>query len=260
MFELAWSHSQVALRQLNIRTEDTGLFNQLASALLFPSAEMRGDLSNLLQNRLGQASLWRHAISGDLPILLVRIGNNDQLDLITTVIQAHQYWRQKGLTIDLIIMNSDQGGYQQNLYNQLTTLIPAGEERQQVDKPGGIFIRKSESFSAEDLRLLLSVAAVVLEGRDGSLADQLSALLKPLRMPPAYPFIASSKTPEPAAVHFSPDGLQFFNGSGGFSADGSEYQIILSGQQQTWLTASQAALSLKVARPIAGMKTRMNIA
>ncbi len=233
VFELAWSHSQVALRQLNIRTEDTGLFNQLASALLFPCAGMRGDLNNLMQNRLGQESLWRHAISGDLPILLVRIGNNDQLDLVTTVIQAHQYWRQKGLTIDLVIMNSDQGGYQQNLYNQLTTLIPAGEERQQVDKPGGIFIRKSESFSAEDLRLLLSVAAVVLEGRDGSLADQLSVLLKPPRTLPAYPFTATRPTPEPAAVHFAPGGLQFFNGYGGFSADGREYHIILSGQQQT---------------------------
>ncbi|HBP95299.1 MAG TPA: hypothetical protein DD679_06585, partial [Pantoea agglomerans] len=75
VFELAWSHSQVALRQLNIRTEDTSLFNQLASAVLFSSAEMRGESDALMQNRLGQESLWRHAISGDLPILLVRIEN-----------------------------------------------------------------------------------------------------------------------------------------------------------------------------------------
>ncbi|NEG79524.1 GH36-type glycosyl hydrolase domain-containing protein [Pantoea agglomerans] len=233
VFELAWSHSQVALRQLNIRTEDTSLFNQLASAVLFSSAEMRGESDALMQNRLGQESLWRHAISGDLPILLVRIENINQLDLVTTLIQAHQYWRQKGLTVDLLILNSDQGGYQQNLFNQLTTLIPAGDERQQADKPGGIFIRKSESFSADDLQLLLSVAAVVLEGRNGSLADQLSTLLKPVRTPPAFAFPSVSKTPPPAAVTFSPERLQFFNGTGGFNENGSEYHIILSGQQQT---------------------------
>ncbi len=83
------------------------------------------------------------------------------------------------------------------------------------------------------MQLLLSVAAVVLEGRNGSLADQLSTLLKPVRTPPAFAFPSVSKTPPPAAVTFSPERLQFFNGTGGFNEDGSEYHIILSGQQQT---------------------------
>ncbi|WP_034948483.1 GH36-type glycosyl hydrolase domain-containing protein, partial [Erwinia oleae] len=233
VFELAWSYSQVALRQLNIEAEDASLFNRLASAVLFPCPEMRGEMKNLLHNRLGQDALWRHSLSGDLPIVLVRINNNSQLELVTSLIQAHQYWRQKGLTVDLVIMNGDQGGYQQSLHNQILGLIASGEERLQADKPGGIFIRKSENFSPDDLQLLLSVAVVVLEGQNGSLLDQLSVVLKPARIFPAAQFLPASEKLKPPVTLPAADALRFFNGTGGFSEDGSEYHILLPEGHQT---------------------------
>ncbi|WP_336777467.1 GH36-type glycosyl hydrolase domain-containing protein [Pantoea sp. USHLN256] len=233
VFEMAASHSQVALRQLNIAAEDASLYNQLASAVIFASPEMRGDSQRLLQNRLGQTALWRHSLSGDLPIVLVRIENGTQLSLVSNLIKAHQYWRQKGLTVDLVILNGEQGGYQQLLQNQLVKMIASGDVQQLTDKPGGIFIRQSDHLVFEDITLLLSVAAVVLEGRHGSLADQLTVLLKPQPTPPSAHFLpAKHAAPAPVSLTL-PDTLQLFNGTGGYNADGSEYHILLPEEHQT---------------------------
>jgi cellobiose phosphorylase len=233
VFEMAASHSQIALRQLNIAAEDASLYNQLASAVIFTSPEMRGDSKRLQQNRLGQAALWRHSLSGDLPIVLVRIENGTQLSLVSNLIKAHQYWRKKGLTADLVILNGEQGGYQQLLQNQLIKMISSGEVQLLADKPGGIFIRQSDHFTAEDITLLLSVSAVVLEGRNGSLADQLRVLLKPQLTPPSARFVPHKHpTPEPVSLAL-PEALQLFNGTGGYNADGSEYHILLPEHHQT---------------------------
>jgi cellobiose phosphorylase len=231
VFEMVWSHSQVALRQLNIRAEDASLFNTLASAIIFPCAQMRGESKTIQQNRRGQAALWGHSLSGDLPIVLMTLDDAAQLPMLEALIQAHNYWRHKGLHVDLVILNNDRGGYQQALHNQVSGLIASGEEYALADKPGGIFIRKGENFNAEDYQLLQAIAVLVLDGKNGQLAEQTEILLKPgKRLLPA-PF-----TPEqlPAsAVVYATEQLQFFNGSGGFTPEGEEYHIILNAGQTT---------------------------
>lgn len=227
VFEMAWSQSQVALRQLNIHAEEASLFNTLASAVLFPCAEMRGDSKAIMHNRLGQSALWGHSISGDLPIVLLTIDLAEQLDLVAILIQAHAWLRHKGLSIDLVIINNDRGGYQQALHNQIMRFIDSGAELKLADRPGGIFVRKGENFTAEDRLLLISMAVVVIDGKRGSLANQLKVLSKPGRPPLAALF--SGVMPRLTLFASSPPvaPLQFFNGTGGFNQDGSEYQIVL---------------------------------
>lgn len=231
VFEMAWSHSQVALRQLNIDAEDASLYNQLASAVIFPCPDMRADVKTLQQNRLGQSALWHHALSGDYPIVVVRIDNEVQLNLLQHVIKAQQYWRHKGLIADLMIINGEQGGYQQVLQNQLVKIVATGESLAHKDKPGGIFIRQQEHLTPEDITLLFSVAVVVLEGAHGNFADQLNVLLKPHVAPPLLQPTHSSFLTAP--VHLSPGRLQFFNGTGGYNIEGNEYHILLKEDQQT---------------------------
>lgn len=232
VFEMVWSHSQVALRQLNIRTEDASLFNSLASAIIFPCAEMRGESKNILQNRRGQAALWGHSLSGDLPIVLLTVDDAAQLPVVEALIQAHNYWRHKGLHVDLVILNNDFGGYQQALHNQILSLIAAGEEFALADKPGGIFVRKEENFNAEDNQLLQAIAVLVLEGKRGTLAEQTEALLKPGHHLLAATFVATHQPAMPDTV-YATDHLQFFNGSGGFTPAGDEYQIVLTAGKST---------------------------
>ena len=60
-----------------------------------------------MRNRRGQSGLWGYAISGDLPIVLLQISKAASIDLVRQLVQAHAYWRLKGLAVDLVIWNED---------------------------------------------------------------------------------------------------------------------------------------------------------
>lgn len=102
---------------------------------------------------------------------------------MTTLIQAHRYWRQKGLDVDLVILNNSPGGYQQGLQNQIMELIYAGSEASLLDKTGGLFVRNGEHLSAEDKLLLMSVACLYLDDRAGSINEQLNQRIHTLKSP-----------------------------------------------------------------------------
>jgi cyclic beta-1,2-glucan synthetase len=92
---------------------------------------------------------------------------------VRQLIQAHAYWRLKGLVVDLVIWNEDRAGYRQALQDQILGLVAVGLETQVIDRPGGIFIRSAEQISEEDRILFQTVARVILSDSRGTLAEQL---------------------------------------------------------------------------------------
>ncbi len=232
VFELAWTHSQVVLRQLNTTEADAQLYGRLAGSILYANASLRAEASVLSKNRRGQSGLWGYAISGDLPIVLLQIGDPSNIDLVRQLVQAHAYWRLKGLVVDLVIWNEDHAGYRQVLHDQIMGLISAGVEANVMDRPGGIFVRTAEQMSVEDRLLQQSVARVILTDRRGTLAEQLARVASPA--PPAYRFKPTrTHRPEPEATVEARTDLLFYNGLGGFSSDGREYVITTTEAQVT---------------------------
>ncbi|HEV3023286.1 MAG TPA: glucoamylase family protein [Pirellulales bacterium] len=232
VFELAWTHSHILLRQLNATEADAQAYGRLAGSVVYTSALRRAKPSDLTRNRRGQSGLWGYGISGDLPIVLVRIRDRMKIDLVRQAVQAHAYWRMKGVGVDLVIWNEDDSVYRQTLQDTIMDLIAASPEATLVDKPAGIFVRRGEQMSEEDRTLLLTVARVVLLDDAGSLGEQIERrgrgevsipVLKPLR-----------RRSEPASAAEVPQrDLAFFNGLGGFSRDGREYVILLGPAQNT---------------------------
>ena len=226
VFDLAWIHNQVVLRQFNASQADAQLYERLASSILYPHAALRADASILRQNRRGQSGLWGHAVSGDVPIVLVRIADPANIELVRQMVQAHAYWRLKGVTVDLVIWNEDHAGYRQQLHDQIMGLIAAGVEAQVIDHPGGIFIRPADQISSEDRILFQTVACAILNDSLGTLAEQLNR--RGLREKPIARLRATREhRPEPPEVAevAARDDLLFFNGLGGFTPDGHEYII-----------------------------------
>jgi len=230
-FEMAWFQNQEVLRHLNASEADAQVYGRLASSVIYGNALRRAAPGVIARNHLGQSGLWRFAVSGDLPIVLVRIGNLDRIDLVKQVLQAHAYWRVKGLASDLVILNEDFSGYRAALQDQIMGLINAGPEAQVVDKPGGVFVRRAEELSEEDRVLFQTVARVVLTDSAETLVEQvqrrvsaerLPGHLQPLLQPadePVYPLSVRERI--------------FCNGPGGFTPDGREYVVTLEPGQST---------------------------
>lgn len=231
VLELAWTHSQVILHQINAVESDAQLYARLAGSIIFSNQLLRADPSVIIKNRRGQSGLWSYAISGDIPIVLVQIEDIANIDLVKQMVQAHAYWRQKGLIVDLVIWNDDYGGYRQVLHNQIQGLITPGIGTELRDQSGGIFIRSAEQISNEDRILFLTVAHVVISDRYGTLEEQLNRRTK---IKTAIPYFSPSKFyPSVYTEVFPRNNLQFFNGLGGFTADGKEYIITTTPTSKT---------------------------
>jgi cyclic beta-1,2-glucan synthetase len=233
VFDLAWSHSQVVLRQINATEADAQLYGRLASSVLYANSALRAYAGLISRNRRGQSGLWGYAISGDVPIVLVQISDQANIELIRQLVQAHAYWRLKGLAVDLVIWNEDHSGYRQLLHDQIMGLIAAGIETNVTDRPGGIFVRPGDQIAEEDRILLQAVARAIISDTRGPLPDQISRH-SPVEV--AAPLLTATRTNRaelpPVAALPRPD-LVFFNGLGGFTPDGREYVITTAHGQVT---------------------------
>ena len=226
VLDLAWTHAQVLGFQLDVQASERQLFAQLASAALFIRADTRVGAAAADGAAVGQSVLWRHGISGDLPIVVARLSAESELPLAHQAIQMHRYWRWHGVAADLLFWLDGGAGYRQDLRDRVMALVTSAGDMQ-IDRHGGVFVRQGTQLEADDRAALLANACLVLDGRHGDLAHQLRARTAPALVG-SRKALALTPTRESSSHHLSrPDGLQAFNGTGGWSADGGEYHIWL---------------------------------
>lgn len=224
-FQLAWNRSQIELRHLHISAAEAASFQAFAGQVLYtpPLKEERKD--RITANVKGQSGLWAHGVSGDRPIILVRIENRANMKFIAKLLIGHEYLRRMGLLFDMVILNESAGGYQQDLQEALRSAVEHGIDRHGAGH-GGVFIINANQLPDEDKTLLLAAARIVLRAGGPSLKAQIK-LPRPDKVLPA-PLVATASlnrfgnSPPEDVRH-----LMFFNGWGGFSPDGREYRIVL---------------------------------
>ena len=231
---LAWTQAQVELRHLGIDSAEAALFHRLAGYLLYADASMRPPSDTIRSGGGPPAGLWAQSISGDFPILLLRIDAVEDIAIAHQLLKAHEYWRMKGLAADLVILNERAMSYIQDLQNALETQVRMSQSPPQPGAHrvrGSAFVLRADLISEQTRTLLSAAARVVLVARRGDLADQLD---RARRLAVAIPRTTRRvpKPEVPVAVPAAHD-LEFFNGLGGFGAQGREYVTILGPGQST---------------------------
>ena len=232
-FALAFTHAQSTLRHLGISSDDAQLYERLASRVLYTDASLRAGPEVLGRNVLGQPGLWAQGISGDLPILLVRVASGDDSPLVLQVLQAQEYWRLKGLSADLVIMNEHPVSYVDDIHVQLAALLDTGPWGAWKHRAGGVFLLRADRMNEDERRLLASVARVILDGTRGDLSSQLDLPYPEPHWRREHVAEPARRTSAPDAVAIETPALTFANGTGGFADGGREYAIVLDGDQET---------------------------
>ena len=234
--ELSWNYAQLELRHLRVEADEVQLFQKLASRILYPHLQLRASQARLWSNRLGQSKLWTYGISGDLPMVVVTVRDLHEADLVRQAVIAHNFWRLRGLKVDLVILNEEEASYDRPIREQLNRILEAYAERSQIDRPGGVFLRNVEDIAREDLTLILCSARALLIAARGTFRQQLVSPLPATTYPPHLP--PKRKVPEALSKPLPFLELSHFNGLGGFSQDGRTYSIYLDREQctpQPWI-------------------------
>lgn len=234
-FELSWTHSQVLLRQINATEADAQLYGKLAASIIYANPNLRADSTTINNNFRGQSGLWSHSVSGDLPIILLKVDNPDSIELVSQMIQAHAYWQLKGLAVDLVIWNEDHGSYRHELQDQILGMISSAAITTFThSNPGSVFVKSADQISSEDRILFESVARIIIRDSEGTLSEQINQHNAEKVLPPLLELKSiisqESETKQELAL---PNDLLFFNGTGGFTPNGDEYKIITDRKKGT---------------------------
>jgi len=230
---LAWTQAQVQLHHLRISQDEAHLFQRLANRLLYADPTLRAAPQVVAANRNSASSLWPYAISGDLPIALVRIELDEERDLVRQMLRAREYWLLKGIAADLVILNASGASYVQDFQESLEAMVRASQAAEEVPRKerGAVFLLRADLVPAHDQLLLSATSRLVLHSNRGTLAEQLVRL----EGPRPGPVPSRLRTPrEKVEVVSTPAlALEFFNGLGGFTKDGREYVTVLGEGQWT---------------------------
>ncbi|MDQ2665148.1 MAG: hypothetical protein M3Z05_03985 [Gemmatimonadota bacterium] len=159
----ARSEALLELNDQNIAPTDAAIFQQIAGALLFPSDDLRSSAHERASNRGGQQALWAHGISGDWPILLATVDNAAGFETLRQLLTAHQYWRTRGFTTDLVILDTTSASDESHFEDRLLTIVTSSAEGCDIDKPGGVFIRKRDAIGDDGVLMLRATARVTIE-------------------------------------------------------------------------------------------------
>jgi cyclic beta-1,2-glucan synthetase len=231
---LAWTQAQMQLHHLGISANDAHLYQRLANHVLYSDSTLRPS-SELLRRGIRKASLlWPHGISGDLPIVLLRVEQDDDLQLVRQLLRAHEYWRLKQLPVDLVILNERASSYVQDFQGSIDALVRMNQSLPRIsrgDVRGAVYVLRSDLVPGEVCDLLQASARAVLHGQRGTLAEQINRARdrRPGIAPPSR-HVPSAGMPEIALPR--PE-TEFFNGLGGFADGGREYVVAVDDGQRT---------------------------
>ncbi len=234
-FRLALARSRVETNYLDLDVSEIELYQNMISDILFISPVRRANQEMILMNHKGQSSLWRYGISGDLPIILAVLKSTGQVEILTEILKAHEYWRLMDLKADLVILCDEEYSYTLPLHQLISDIVLSSQTHDILNRAEDVFILDRNKIPEEDIHLLYAVSRIILTGDGGAMADQVaigqeSALPKPAIFKGQAIAYDMPETNAPE--------LLYYNGLGGFSPDGGEYVIRLGKGQNTpapWL-------------------------
>ena len=234
VFELAWTHSHILLRQLNATEADAQVYGRLAGSVIYASALRRAKASVLIRNRRGQSGLWGYGISGDLPIVLVRIRDRDAHRAgapgrpgSRLLAHARAQRRPGHLERGRLGLPPDAAGRDHGPRRRQPGSGAGGQAGRHLRAPRRADVGRGSDAAADGgargpcwTTPARCAEQVERRGR----ADVLIPAFKP-RAAPARAQLRLPRSPQ--------RDLAFFNGLGGFSRDGREYVTILGPGQTT---------------------------
>ena len=204
----------------------------LSSLLMEPTAAVRRCFESVGENRFGQPDLWRFGISGDLPILAVRVNEESEPDLLNLLVRGQQLWRHGGLQTDLVVLRTGMAGYEEPVRDLVLSILHETHAYGFLGRNGGVHFLSAGHMDHDSRRAVEAAAHVVLHEEDITLTATLNRVLEsrepPPRFEPPVPAVHDAIDPLPR-----PEGLAFDNGYGGFDTEAGTYVIHLEPGETT---------------------------
>ena len=228
VFDLSKARVEEEARYLGISGKDIVNYQKMLTLLLFQNPMKKMYIRQLPKKEYKQQELWKYGVSGDLPILLVKVKDNNDISLIKECLKAYEYFRIKNVYIDFIIINEEENTYEQYVKEAVEEEILNRNLAYLKNCYGGIFVLNKNEIEEEGLFEFVSNLWIKSEqgDLDTNLKDKEDEYLESIKN---IGFDKSQEKMLPQLTENLPkidmENLEYYNEYGGFTKDGLEYKM-----------------------------------
>lgn len=167
MFELAIGRSLIENRFLGFKGKEVVSYNKILAEVINGSSSLEKYEDKIIENRLKQSDLWKFGISGDLPMILVKINDVNDSFVIKKLVRATEYFYHKKIKIDLVILNGEENSYEQYVNEKIFEVIGTENANYLLNVNGGIHVLKEALMTRDEVNLIYSCSDMIIEAGDG---------------------------------------------------------------------------------------------
>ena len=229
--ELSKAKNEAQNRYLRIKGTQIRDYQKMMSYIVFYNPTKKLNLEKLPKDKYKQSELWKYGISGDLPIILVKIKDSNDAHVIKEVLKAYEFFRTKNLETELIILDEEKHSYENYVREDVENIIQNNQIAYLKNIRAGIFELSKNEISKEDLNLLNFVATIIIDANKGGIKNALKELeeeylekYKDVGKEQQITLIENENN-ENIDILENIDNLKYYNEYGAFSEDGKEYLI-----------------------------------
>ena len=240
--ELARAKVEAETIYLGLKGIDIEKYQKLLSYILFNNPLKKLVLENLPKKVYSQSNLWKYGISGDIPIVLVKIEDLNDMYVVKDILRAHEYFRSKNIKVDLVILNGEENSYDQYVNYEIENAILNRQVEYLKNISGGIFVLNKNQIDKEDINLLEFKSNLIINAKDGDIKTAINDLeeeylktIKNIGVDAKPEYIITEEVN--SSYNFDINNLKYYNEYGGFLENGHEYKIKIDKENKlptTW--------------------------
>ena len=244
-FELSKAQIEAHSRYLRIKGKEIKEYEKILSYIVFNNPAKKLILDKLPKRTYMQSDLWKYGISGDLPIILVKIKDINDSYIISEVLKCYEFIRTKKIEVEIVILDEEKYSYENYVREEIENIILNKHMSYLKNIRGGIFELNKNEMERKDRELLEAVSTIIIDANKGGIRNNLQDIedeylekTKINEIDEKDKIIPNDET-ESINIIQNNENLKYYNELGAFSPDGKEYYITVNKNNRLPIVWSQ---------------------
>ena len=175
-FEISRAKAEAESRYLDIKGKEMNLYQKVLGYILFDNPLRIRQIKKLNISNFSQQDLWKYGISGDLPIVLVKIQDSNDIYVIKQVLKMYEFFRSRNIIIDLVFLDEEKHSYENYVREEIESQILDRHLFYMKNVKGGIYVLSKNEISKKDIDLINFISDFTIDTHLGDLTHLINDL------------------------------------------------------------------------------------
>lgn len=228
-FEISKANSEAESRYLQIKGKQINLFEKILSYIIFENPLKKNFIKDTTKV-YNREDFWKYGISGDLPIIVLKIKDANDIYVVNTVLKLYEFILTKNMEVDIVLIDEEKSVGERYVREEIESKILDSHLAYKKNIRGGIFVFSKDEIKNEDMKLFEFASSICIDAKKGD----LEYVIKDLEEEYLKTKQESQKIKHTSVINkdniqnidiLKEENKKYFNEYGAFSPSGKEYLI-----------------------------------